>query len=88
MSYWSHHPEKLDEIIFEEARARAEAGKILSTVEMIEEMYYEGEISIYYLLEERHGPSLAADIAIEAERDYWSGLTDYHYEQVKEAKYG
>lgn len=69
MSYWSHHPELYDEIIF---------------AEMVNQGLATGEEDVYETVAEFVKQPDSYKLIIEAERNYWSGRVDQAMAQMED----
>ena len=61
MSYWSHHPELYDQIIFDEMVDKGLADEDDDPYEAVQEFMKKPD---------------SWKLAVEAERDYWGGVVD------------
>ena len=73
MSYWSHNPELLDELIFRELLARGLATGDDDPFEAVSRCKDRPDFS---------------EIVSTADREYWADQTDYARMRAKEAKNG
>jgi len=61
MSYWSHHPELYDQIIFDRLVAEGKANEDDDPFETVQEFVKQPD---------------SWKLAVEAERDYWESMAD------------
>mgnify|MGYP000512813000 CR=1 FL=1 len=87
MSWVSDNPELYDELLKQEVIERIEKAFGVNNVNHLADIIYELD-NVYDWMGKAFGTKFALDVAAEAEANYWSGMIDHCYEQLKEARYG